>query len=327
MGSKRSENGVGTAGIGTALALILSLAYSGIAQASLLQGRSGTVTGLAVRVEAEFTRFVHATSRVRPAVAAAPKSPPGNARAASPGAGTRADKPVITATAAGAGQAGYVHYFLLRMPDDTLEIQVGIEMPEQRIAWSFPDLGVVISPFIESGIVPAGGKDYEVWHLYGIRPFPDDVAMAVLGRELTNRIQPWVKAAIPYCENDGPRSNCMSCLGFVLRVLFPGRYGDYPSMPRDFWRAGTASKYTTKDLLLYLTGMLDLQTREARFQRIARLTLPDNLREDLEELVYAMGALETAPAANAAAPQNSSQKRPDARPAKIGVRPAQRRKL
>ncbi|MEK6593925.1 MAG: hypothetical protein AABZ67_12695 [Pseudomonadota bacterium] len=326
MDSKRSGYGIGTAGIGTVLALILSLVHSGIAQASLPQGRS-TVAGSAVRAETEFIRFVRATSRVRPAVAAAPKSPPANTLAASPGTGTRADKPVIAATAAGTDQAGYVHYFLLRLPDDTLEIQVGIEMPDQRIAWSFPDLGVVISPFVESGIVPAGGKDYEVWHLYGIRPFPDDAAMATLRGELANRIQPWAKAATPYCENDGPRSSCMSCLGFVLRVLFPGKYSDYPVLPRDFWRAGTASRYTTRDLLLYLTGMLDLQTREARLQRIASLTLPENLREDLEELVYSMGAFETAATADAAAPRNLSQKRPGVRPAKIGVRPIQRRKL
>lgn len=329
----RWKNQAGTAGAGAALALIFSLADAGIAQASLPQSRSGAMPGPAVRAEAEFmrsefSRFIQATSRSRPTASSVPRASAG-ARAAGV-AGTRADRPVVTATAAGAGQAGYVHYFLLRMPDETLEIQVGIEMPDQTIAWSFPDLGVTISPFTEAGVVTAGGRDYEVWHLYGIRPFPDDAAMTVLRRELANRVQTWTRAATPYCENDGPRSNCMSCLGFVLRVLFPGRQSDYPSLPRDFWRAGTASMYTTKDLLLYLTGMLDLHTREARLQRIARQTLPASLRQDLEELVYAMGALESGGAANAAA-HNATQKRsdsnPEPRPAKIGIRPAQRRRL
>lgn len=316
---------------------------SGDAQASALQGRSGPVTGFAARAEAEFTRFIRTTS-LAGSVVLASKPLPGTFRAASPvvgakspsgsttrepptGGAARADKPVITATATGAGQAGYVHYFLIRMPDHMLEIQVGIELPDQRIAWSFPDLGVVVSPFIESGVVPASGNDYEVWHLYGIRPFPDDAAMAALRKELVDRIHPWVEAATPYCENDSPRSNCMSCLGFVLRALFPGRQSGYPDLPRDFWRAGTASRYTTKDLLLYLTGMLDLPTREARLQRIARLTLPDDLREDLEELVYSMGAVESAASANAGTPQGSAQKRPGARPSKVGTRPAQRRRL
>lgn len=323
----RWTNHAGTAA--AALVLILSLADAGTAQASLPQSRGAAMAGPAARGEAdfmrsEFARLFHATSRSRPAAISAPKASAG-ARTAGV-AGTRADKPVLTATAAGAGQAGYVHYFLLRMPDETLEIQVGVEMPDQTIAWSFPDLGVTTSPFIEAGTVTAGGREYEVWHLYGIRPFPDDAAMAALQRELASRVQAWMRAAPPYCVNDGPRSNCMSCLGFVLRVLFPGRQGEYPSLPRDFWRAGTASMYTTKDLLLYLTGMLDLHTREARLQRIARQALPENLRADLEELVYAMGALESGAAASAAA-QNTPQKRLEARPAKIGIRPAQRRRL
>jgi hypothetical protein len=333
MNSLRWADHVGAAGTGAALALIFSLGNAGIAQASLPQGRGGAMPGPAVRAEvefmrSEFSRFIQATSRSRPAVSSVPRASAG-VRAAG-AAGPRADKPVVTATAAGTGQAGYVHYFLLRMPDETLEIQVGVEMPDQTIAWSFPDLGVTISPFIEAGAVTAGGKEYEVWHLYGIRPFPDDAAMTVLRRELANRVRTWTRAATPYCENDGPRSNCMSCLGFVLRVLFPGRQSDYPSLPRDFWRAGTASMYTTKDLLLYLTGMLDLHTREARLQRIARQALPESLRQDLEDLVYAMGALESAGAANAAA-QNATPKRsdsnPEPRPAKIGIRPAQRRRL
>ncbi|MCW5606088.1 MAG: hypothetical protein KIT18_16230, partial [Burkholderiales bacterium] len=198
--------------------------------------------------------------------------------------------------------------------DETLEVQIGIELPDQRIAWSFPDLGATVSPFIAEGVVEAGGREYEIWHLYGIRPFPDDAAMAALSRALPARIEPWIRARTPYCLNDTPGGKCMSCLGFVLRALFPGRRGGYPELPRDFWRTGAASRYTPGDLLLYLTGMLDLPTREARLRRLARLALPEGLREELEGLVYAMSATEAAPSAGAAQP------RPQPRPPKVGVR-------
>lgn len=207
---------------------------------------------------------------------------------------TRRNAPLHTAIGVAPGQAGYVHYFLLRMPDDTLEIQVGIELEDQRIAWSFPALGVVISPFLNGETLQAGDKNYDVWHLYGIRPFPGNAAMARLRRELPIRINSWIKAGVPYCLDDSPQGKCMSCIGLVLRALFPGR-GGYPDMPRDFWRTGTAASYTPNDLLLYLTGMLDLPDRNARLQRIARLALPSDLREDLEELVHAIGAGETKP--------------------------------
>ena len=195
MNSLRWADHVGAAGTGAALALIFSLGDAGIARASLPQGRGGAMPGPAVRAEvefmrSEFSRFIQAASRSRPAASSAPRAP-------ASAAGTRADRPVVTATAAGTGQAGYVHYFLLRMPDETLEIQVGVEMPDQTIAWSFPDLGVTISPFIEAGAVTAGGRDYEVWHLYGIRPFPDEAAMVALQRELASRVQAWMRAAPP----------------------------------------------------------------------------------------------------------------------------------
>ena len=98
-----------------------------------------------------------------------------------------------------------------------------------------PGLGVVVSPFMEAAHFEAGGQGYDVWHLYGIRPFPDATAMKKLQRELPARVDRWVKADIPYCLDDGAARNCMSCLGFVLRALYPGG-GDYPAMPRDFWR-------------------------------------------------------------------------------------------
>ncbi len=226
----------------------------------------------------------------------------------------RGSKPLHTASGVAPGQAGYVHYFLLRMPDDTLEVQVGIELADQRIAWSFPSLGVAISPFIDGEAMQAGGQSYEVWHLYGIRPFPDDAAMARLQKALPGRIAPWVQAELPYCLDDGPGSKCMSCLGFVLRALFPGRGSDYPGMPRDFWYSGAASKYTPNDLLLYLTGMQDLPNRDARRQRLAKLELPADLRADLEELIYAMGAGNAAAPPRAAVPLTTRQKRGAAPP-------------
>src|SRR5262245_5264726 len=226
-----------------------------------------------------------AISLAQPACAAAPEPPhviatqsldvqpqPGGARrsAAKPAAsagrqesatstGGRGSKPVHTVTAAGGPeQPGYVHYFLLTLPDESLETLVGIEMPGRKIAWSFPDLGVVVAPLVEQGVVLAGGREYGVSHLYGVRPFPDEAAMSKLRGELAGRVGRWVAAGTPYCENDGPRMNCMSCLGFVLRVLFPGRQSGFPELPGDFWRALYEKSYSTEDLLLYLTGMLDL---------------------------------------------------------------------
>jgi hypothetical protein len=200
----------------------------------------------------------------------------------------RAAKPLHAVSGTAFGQTGYVHYFLLRMPDETLEIQVGIELADQRIAWSFPGLGVTVSPFIDAGEIEAGGSIYEVWHLYGLRPFPDDAAMASLRRELPLRLDRWIKAELPYCLDDGPRGNCISCLGFVLRALYPVRNG-YPQIPADFSRTHISNQYTPNDLLLYLSGMLELPDRNARMKRLQQQTLPPDLREDLEELIYGIG--------------------------------------
>jgi hypothetical protein len=229
---------------------------------------------------------------------------------------TRAGAPLVTASSAGAGQAGYVHYFIIQGMDGEPEIQVGIELEDQRIAWSFPRLGAVISPFIEAGVLGTGDDEFHVWHLYGIRPFPTEEDMARLRLELPGRIGPWLAARTPHCTNEGAPSDCMSCLGFVLRALFPGR-GPAPALPRD-WPAGTAGKYTTRDLLLYLTGMIHLPTREARLQRIARTPLPGELRDELEHLVYFMSAFDTA--------SSTGTVRAPRQP-KTGMRPPQRRKL
>lgn len=286
--------------LGVSSAALIALGWSahpGDALSFPQQTRLGAIPGFSTGAAVESPRILRATPRTRTSVVIG-RPLRENLRAVS-SAPARADRPVSTVTSVGPGQAGYVHYFLLKMPDELVEAQIGIELPDQRIAWSFPDLGVVVSPFMEYGIITAGGRQYEVWHLYGIRPFPDDASMALLQKEVMGRVNRWVEARTPYCASDGPDSHCMSCLGFVLRVLFPGA-GGYPDLPSDFWRAGTASRYTTRDLLLYLTGMLDLPSREARLRRIAQLALPEHLRQDLEDLVYSMGAFEAAPAAKPA---------------------------
>lgn len=260
----------------TGLAILLAAAC-GIAHAN------APLSGQAVHAEERYARLLKAWPGTR-SITLASKGP----------ANPRSSKPLSVAGVA-PGQAGYVHYFLLRMPDESLEVQVGIELADQRIAWSFPGLGVVMSPFIDGGTVQAGDHSYEVWHLYAIRPHSDAAAMARLQKELPARVERWVKAGIPYCLDDAPKANCMSCLGLVLRALYPGRADDYPVMPRNFWRASMGSRYTPDDLLLYLTGMLELPDRNARLQRINQLGLPPDLRLDLEDLVYAMGANEASP--------------------------------
>ena len=56
----------------------------------------------------------------------------------------------------------------------------GIELPDRRIAWSFPGLGVHVAPFIAAGAVDAKGRMFRVRHLYGLRPFADEAAMRSL---------------------------------------------------------------------------------------------------------------------------------------------------
>jgi hypothetical protein len=210
-------------------------------------------------------------------------------RPAAKSAPTRASAPVITATGPAPGQSGYVHYFVIDMPDGEHETQIGIEMPDGMIAWSFPELGVVVSPFIASGEMTVNGRNYAVKHLYGIRPFPGNASMRALQKDLVNRVIPWVEDATPYC-NQAARSNelCLSCLGFVMQILYPSRAGFLVDLPRDFRRAASGLYVTTEDLLLYQAGLHDIRSRQGRLNRIERLAIPQRLREDLIELVQAM---------------------------------------
>jgi hypothetical protein len=208
----------------------------------------------------------------------------------------RATSPLVSVTGTGRGQAGYVHFFIVRAPGEEWETQVGIETPDQRIAWSFFELGVVVSPFMQSGYLPANRKLIEVQYLYGVRPFPDEESMRVLRAELEARVLPWAEAETPYCILRGPSDEpCVSCLGFVLRILFPGATPAYAAVPRDFERA-LKSIYTTDDFLLYLAGMHGLPDRNARLKRVAELALPDNLREDMVRLVNTTDIADAEPA-------------------------------
>lgn len=203
-------------------------------------------------------------------------------------AGARAAKPVVAATGTGAGQSGYVHYFVIETPDGERETQIGIELDDGRIAWSFPEIGVTVSPFIKSGQLTVNGRPYTVQHQYGLRPFTDDGSMAALQKDLWARVIPWIEDETPYC-NLMTRSNqlCLSCLGFVMRVLYPVRSGTFLSLPADFTSASSGMYITTEDLLLYQTGLHGIRSRQARLKRIEGLQLPSSLRENLIELVTA----------------------------------------
>ena len=212
---------------------------------------------------------------------------------------SRADAPVITTTGTAPGNAGFIHYFVITGPDGEPESQVGIEMPDNRIAWSFPDVGVAVSPFISSGAITANGKTYEVEHLYGIRPFVDDRSMRAFQRDLPARVASWVENKTPYCDEERPAlGTCVSCLGFVLRVLFPGAAPDYPALPADF-KSMQKNIYTTEDLLLYLAGVSPDAQRRLRLKRIESLAVPEELKE---QLLRVAASIDAKPAAAAAAP-------------------------
>ena len=220
---------------------------------------------------------------------------------------------VVTATGTEPGHGGFVHFFVIEAPDGEREIQVGIEVPDGRIAWSVPELGVVVSPFMEAGELQTGGGTYTVRHLYGIRPFHSDNAMLALQDDLWRRVIPWVEDATPYCPlisaSDQP---CLSCLGLVLRVLYPSVSGGMPSLPPDFERSGTGMYFTTEDLLLYLAGLHGSRSREERMARIRALTLPQNLRDDLVQIVQGLDADDGVPATGAPG-KITAGKRPPAR--------------
>lgn len=208
---------------------------------------------------------------------------------------------VKAVTAPGPGQAGYVHYFLITHPDGELEYQVGIELEEQRVAWSFPEVGVTVSPFVKKGTVQANGKTFNVEHLHGIRPFAES-AMRAFQKDLPRRVAYWVDNQTPYCLLRQPGEPfCLSCGDFVVRILWPGAHPMIPALPQDFLRMSGAA-YTTDDLLLYLAGLYGLPDRRSMRAKLAALDIPTAMREDL---AYMIGPVDgaTPPANVAAAPK------------------------
>ncbi len=225
-----------------------------------------------------------------------------------PAATTKAKPAVVQAgsavvTSNGEQQAGYVHYWVITAPDGEEETQVGIELPDRRIAWSFPGLGVQVTPFIADGEVDAHGKVFKVRHLYGLRPFANDTAMRTLRGNLMRRVTPLVRNHVPYCELNGVTGElCMSCMGFVSQVLFPGKTPEYANFPRNFPRVAGEEYHTTEDLLLYLTGLHALPSDAQRQQRLAAIVGPPALHEELTRLTAKLAETQPVVVASAAKP-------------------------
>ena len=240
---------------------------------------------------------------------------------------TQAARPAdaqVFVTAVGPGQAGYVHFFELTGPDGEPETQVGIETLDQRIAWSFPGVGAAVVPFIVAGEIEAGGVRYRIEHLYAIKPFRDPARMADLQQALPLRVSLLVDDATRYCNDPESRDRfCMSCLGFVLEVLFPGPHPAPPLLPREFMRSRSHAYYSTEDLLLYLSGIDALPTREARYRRIAQMQIPGSLREDLQELVATIDPAERVPSTRMAG--NDARRTVAASGVRTRTKPAQAR--
>jgi hypothetical protein len=257
-----------------------------------------------------------------PVVKSTAKRPPAATRAATP---AMLRKPAEVAVVTGlAGEAGYVHYFVITGPDGEPETQVGIELEDGRIVWSFPEAGVFVAPFLAAGSFTIGHIRYDIEHLYGLRPFRNDASMRTFARELATRIAPFVEDKTPYCDESGHADRfCLSCLGFVLRVLYPGTTRSYPALPADF-RSARKSLYSTEDLLLYLTGIPVEASRVARARRIDALAVPESLREELTRI--STGLEQVAPVA-AAKPKRATQSKPRAaaQPVETSRRAAGRR--
>jgi hypothetical protein len=255
------------------------------------------------------------------------KSARGPAREGGKPVATRPAIPVRATSTTAPGQSGYVHFFLLETPEGETETLVGIELPDGRIAWSFPELGVSVAAFIRSGQLEVNGRIYSVQHLYGLRPFPDEAVMRTLRRQLEDRVVRWVDSETPYCNSTTrPDHFCLSCLGFALQILFPGRTPAYPALPADFPRTASLSYYTTDDLLLYLTGLHLIPDRTARLARLNELNLPNALREDLLALA-SVTDLGAGPEGNRADDSKSFSEKKRSGTRSYSRTPAQRKRL
>jgi hypothetical protein len=166
--------------------------------------------------------------------------------------------------------------------------------------------------------VNARGKIFRVQHLYGLRPFNTDTAMRTLRNALDFRVAYWVDNNTPYCFLNGESLEiCMSCMGFAMQILFPGKTPAYPEVPKDFTRIGGDIYHTTEDLLFYMTGLHKLPTEAARRERITLIGGPKTLQEELTRLssmagedVQASGTTAIAEAAKAPVKRRVSSVRP-----------------
>lgn len=226
---------------------------------------------------------------------------------------------IVTST--GAGQAGYVHYWIITAPDGEQEIQVGMELADQRIVWSFPGVGVTVAPFIAAGEYDAHGQRFTVEYQYGLRPYRNEAAVSRLQANLQRRVKPWIDNATPYCPLNGVTAEiCVSCFGFVAQMLYPGKTRMYADFPRDFPRVGGNENYSSDDLLLYLTGLHALRNPAARQRRMDTLGGPAALREELARVSALV--IDDRPTAVAAA--GTKRGGTTRTPLKPGVRPGVR---
>lgn len=270
-----------------------------------------------------------ATSRVdvavlSPHVLAVINSSRPRPRPETPRATVEAGRALHVVAGPGPEQAGYIHYWVITAPDGEEEIQVGVELADRRIAWSFPGLGVQVRSFLANGEVNAHGKIFRVQHLYGLRPFNTDAALRTLRNALEFRVAYWVDNDTPYCLLNGEtREICMSCMGFAMQILFPGKTPAYPEVPRDFTRIGGELYYTTEDLLFYLTGLNRLPTEAARRERITMIGGPGVLKDELLRLSAMAG--EDASSATALAESTKPPAKRRVSRAPSSVRPAAKR--
>ena len=192
---------------------------------------------------------------------------------------------IRTVTDVADGQGGYVHYFLITHPDGTPEDQVGIELEDQRIAWSFPGAGVIVSEFVKDGPLDIAGKTFFIEHLHGIRPFRTAIEMQALRNDLAHRVAYWVDEATPYCIFRQPGEQfCLNCGDFVARILFPATNPLMAGLPEEFTRT-LGNMPTTDDLLIYMLGLHNLPDAKSRLERLATLDLPYSLRLDVVEML------------------------------------------
>jgi hypothetical protein len=265
--------------------------------------------------------FAEQQDRALIASGISPKRAEGTPRAREPRPEPRAD---IGAVTGAAGQAGYVHYFVITGPDGETETQVGIELADGRIVWSFPEAGVFVSPFMAWGSVSIGAMRYDVEHLFGLRPFRDQRSVRALQRALPSRVEAFTDPWTPYCaETRNTDRYCLSCLGFVLRVLYPGRTRAYPALPVNF-RSARKDVYSTEDLLLYLAGVPLEGPGIARARRIQSLDIPAPLRDELSRIVAALDEHPSSPRAKKSR-EHDARNRDAALPAAGGPRAQARR--